>query len=115
MQLKVNENGKVPFLLITGRDKVQGEMVESEAKSLINNGKVKESKGTYTVNDKFIFFDEDYEEPKQEPKKETEKNIKKDDVPLSEGAKKGKKVSEKKKINKNVKEKTLSNKPIKKK
>lgn len=105
MELKLNPNGKVAFLLKTGSHQVRGEMLEAEAKEIIRKGSVEHSNGQIIVDDKFIFGNVDKpikEAVKEEqPKKEVEK-----DVPLKEAVK-GKKT-----MKDNADKKPLSNKPL---
>ena len=111
MDLKVNKNGKVAFILKSGKDQVKGEMLDGEAKDLIRKGVVTQEKGKIIVDDKFIFTLADAEEETVEPKKEEQKEEpkKEDDVPLSEVAKK---KPAKKKLTDNADKEPLSKKPL---
>jgi len=123
MELKLNPNGKVAFMLKSGKDLVRGEMLEAEAKEIIRKGHIKEEKGKIIVDNKFIFTDADAEEEvfeeapkkeapkKEEPKKEEPKKEPKPkkDVPLKEAVKSKK---SKKKLVDDADKKPLSDKPL---
>lgn len=96
MELKVNEQGKVEFELITGKDRVKGVMLESEAMELVSKGKTQKKGGNIIVDNKFIF--------------------ELDDVPLDEVDDEPLVVEEKKSKRrlKDEPEKTLSDKPLRK-
>ena len=53
------ENGKVVFMMKAGNDMVKNSMLPSEAKALMESGKVVKKGGKIIVNDKFIFDDPD--------------------------------------------------------
>ena len=127
MELKLNPNGKVAFMLKCGKDFTRGEMLEAEAKEIIRKGKVKEENGKIIVDNRFIFTDanaeedvaekvepkleEKKEQPKKEPPKKAEpkKEAKsKKDVPLKEAVKK----NSKKKLVDDADKKPLSDKPL---
>ena len=108
MELKLNPNGKVAFLLKTGSHQVRGEMLEAEAKDIIRRGNVKQSNGQIIVDDKFIFGEVD--KPLKEAVKEEEpkNDVAIRDVPLKEAVKK----TTKKKMVDNADKKPLSSKPL---
>ena len=107
MELKLNPNGKVAFMLKSGKDLVNGEMLEAEAKALIKNGSVKREKNKIIVDDKFIFTEDAEDEPIAEAVKKEPKEEKKD-MPLKEAVKK----PIKKKMADNADKKPLSSKPL---
>ena len=83
MKLKKAPNGKVMFLLKTGKDYVRGEMLETEALKLINAGYTKED-GKIIVDDKFTFMVDEDIPLKEVVKQETEKAVEEDrDMPLT--------------------------------
>lgn len=98
MELKVNEQGKVEFELITGKDRVKGAMLESEAMELVRKGKTQKKGSSIIVDGKFVFGLDDValdevddkplveEKPRRKLKDETEKPL--SDKPLRKNSKK---------------------------
>lgn len=67
-------NGKVSFLLRTGKDMVRNQMAPASAQHIINNGKIKKSNiKDYSINiDDKWYFEGKIEEKVESPKKEGE-------------------------------------------
>lgn len=91
MELKVNEQGKVEFELITGKDRVKGAMLESEAQELVSKGKTQKKGGKIIVDNKFIFelddvpLDEVDDEPLVVEEKKSKRRLKDEpEKPLSD-------------------------------
>lgn len=93
MKLKLNKNGGVDFVLITGANKVKSTMLVSEAQDLVKSGKL-ETKGNQVIVDGKFIFDIEGGEPlvshKEEPAIEEEEEPKVEDKPLSEAVKESK-------------------------